>query len=87
MTVVDLAVYPDSLFKLAMVIGLLLVRRARKRVNLPRGEFRAWDVVVYFNILVMLYLVVMPWYPPATGRNGGDVTFWYGRYIVTSIGM
>ncbi|KAK7190609.1 hypothetical protein DPSP01_007265 [Paraphaeosphaeria sporulosa] len=85
--IVDLQVYPDSLFKLAMVIGLLLVRRARSRLNLPRSEFRAWDIVVYFNILVTLYLVIMPWYPPAKGRYGGDVSFWYGTYIVVGISI
>lgn len=70
-----------------MVIGLLLLRRSRKRLNLPRSEFRAWDFVVYFNVLVQLYLSVMPWYPPASGRNGGDVTFWYGTYIVVGIAL
>ena len=86
-SVVDLQIYPDSLFKLAMVIGLLFVRRARRRLDLPKTEFRAWDFVVYFNILVMIFLVVMPWYPPAKGRNGGDVSFWYGTYIVVGIAM
>ncbi|KAF2659756.1 amino acid transporter [Lophiostoma macrostomum CBS 122681] len=85
--ITDLQVYPNSAFLLAMAIGLLLVRRSRKRLNLPRSEFRAWDVLVYFNILVQLYLVVMPWYPPAKGRNGGDVSFWYGTYIVTGIAI
>jgi hypothetical protein len=70
-----------------MVIGLLLVRRSRRRLNLGASEFRAWDFVVYFNILVQLYLVVMPWYPPATGRYGGDVSFWYATYIVVGIAM
>ncbi|KAF2440153.1 amino acid transporter [Karstenula rhodostoma CBS 690.94] len=85
--IVDLQVYPASMFTLAMAIGLLLVRRSRRRLNLPRSEFRAWDVVVYFNILVQLYLVVMPWYPPATGKYGGDVSFWYGTYIVLGIAI
>ena len=79
--------YPNSLFQLAMGIGLLLLRRSRKRLNIPRSEFRAWDFVVYFNVLVQLYLVVMPWYPPAAGRNGGDVGFWYGTYIVVGIAL
>ena len=56
-------------------------------LNLPRGEFKAWDIVVIFNILVNLYLVVMPWYPPATGRNGGNVSFWYGTSTVTGIAV
>lgn len=29
----------------------------------------------------------MPWYPPPGGRNGGDVSFWYGTYIVVGIGI
>lgn len=87
MLVVDLQVYPDALFKLAMVIGLLLVRRSRTRLNLGPSDFRAWDFVVYFNVLVQIYLVVMPWYPPSTGRYGGDVSFWYGTYIVVGISM
>lgn len=70
-----------------MGIGLLVVRWRRSRLNLPRPEFRAWTVVVYFNIAINFFLIVMPWYPPATGRYGGDVSFWYGTYVVTGIGM
>jgi hypothetical protein len=43
--------------------------------------------VVIYNIIVQLYLVIMPWYPPDTGADGGDVSFWYGTYIVTGIGI
>lgn len=70
-----------------MAVGLYIVRYHRKRLNALRSEFRAWDVIVIFNIIVNLYLVIMPWYPPATGRDGGDVTFWYATYVVTGIGM
>lgn len=41
--------------------------------------------MIIFNILVHLYLLVMPWYPPASGK--ADVSFWYGTYIVTGLAI
>lgn len=81
----DLAVFPSSFFNLAMAIGLYIVRWRRGKANLPRPSFKAWHPVIIFNILVHLYLVVMPWYPPAGGQ--GDVSFWYGTYVVTGLGI
>ncbi len=70
-----------------MAVGIYIVRWRRRRLHLPRAEFRAWDVFVVFNILVNLYLIIMPWYPPAGGPFSGDVSFWYATYVVTGIGM
>lgn len=86
-TVSDLRIYPGSFFDFLMCVGLLIVRRRRKALNLPRPAFKAWDVVIWFSILKNLYLLIMPWYPPAGGANGGDVSFWYATYVVASIGM
>ena len=83
----DLSVLPTAAFNFAMAVGLYVVRWRRKRANLPRPQFRAWDPVVIFNILVQVYLLVMPWYPPAGGQYAGDVSFWYATYVVTGIGM
>ena len=84
----DLQVYPSSFFNLALAAGLYLVRWRRKRAGLTaRTEFRAWDVVVVFNILVQLYLVVMPWYPPEGGIYAGDVSFFYATYVIVGLGM
>ncbi|KAK9773143.1 putative high affinity methionine permease protein [Seiridium cardinale] len=80
-----LAVLPNSVFNLAMAVGLYTVRWRRKKANLPRPSFKAWRPVVIFNILVQLYLVVMPWYPPAGDK--GDVLFWYGTYMVSGLGI
>ena len=85
--VVDLRSYPDAIFYLAMAVGLYIIRYRRKKLGLPRPAFRAWDISVLFNIAQNLFLVIMPWYPPATGRYGGDVSFWYATYVVTGIGM
>ncbi|KAG5790009.1 hypothetical protein H9Q69_010931 [Fusarium xylarioides] len=83
----DLGVYPGAAFNLAMAVGLYVVRWRRKRANLPAPEFKAWHVLVIFNILVQLFVIVMPWYPPEGGMYAGDVSFWYATYVVTGIGI
>ncbi|KAL6416334.1 hypothetical protein AUP68_00551 [Ilyonectria robusta] len=42
-----------------------------------------------FNLVneVKIFLIVMPWYPPAGGMYAGDVSFWYATYVVTGIGI
>ncbi|KKY32048.1 putative high affinity methionine permease [Diaporthe ampelina] len=83
----DLSILPSAAFNLAMAVGLYVVRWRRRRANLPPPEFKAWHSVVIFNILVQLYLLVMPWYPPAGGQYAGDVSFWYATYAVTGVGI
>ncbi|KAG7286728.1 hypothetical protein NEMBOFW57_009040 [Staphylotrichum longicolle] len=85
--IMDLQVYPLSFFNVLMAVGLYLVRYRRKRLGLPRAEFRAWDPVIIFNIVVYVYLLVMPWYPPEGGVFAGDVSFWYATYVVAGIGI
>ncbi|OIW32946.1 high-affinity methionine permease [Coniochaeta ligniaria NRRL 30616] len=85
--IVDLQVYPASFFSFIMGVGLLVVRWRRKRANLPPPSFRAWTVAVFFNILVQLYLLIMPWYPPDGGQYAGDVSFWYATYVATGVGL
>ncbi|KAH8890353.1 amino acid transporter [Thozetella sp. PMI_491] len=85
--ITDLQVYPSAFFNVAMAVGIYMVRYRRKRLNLPRAEFRAWDVLMIFNILVNVFLLVMPWYPPDGGPFAGDVSFWYATYVVTGIGI
>ncbi|KAJ5512751.1 hypothetical protein N7463_002303 [Penicillium fimorum] len=83
----DLTIIPSAVFNLAMAIGIYVVRWRRSKVNLPEPEFKAWNFVIIFNILVQLYLLVMPWYPPIGGQYAGDVSFWYATYAVTGIGI
>ncbi|KAB8238835.1 amino acid permease-domain-containing protein [Aspergillus alliaceus] len=85
--VVDLSVYPTSIFNFLLVTGLLLIRRRRNKLNLPRPEYRSWAIAIAFALLANFYLLVAPWYPPTGGSNGGDVSFWYGTYIVVGIGL
>ncbi|THW04454.1 amino acid transporter [Aureobasidium pullulans] len=83
----DLQNYPASAFAFTMSIGLYIVRYRRKKLGVPRSEFRAWDAAVIFTILQNLYLLIMPWYPPTGGATGGDVSFWYATYCVAGIGI
>ncbi|EAW11065.1 high affinity methionine permease [Aspergillus clavatus NRRL 1] len=85
--VVDLGVYPVNAFAFLLAIGLLLTRRHRTKNNIPPSDYRAWDVVVGFSILSNVYMLVAPWYPPATGANGGDVSFWYATYCAVGLGI
>ncbi|KAL4883920.1 amino acid permease-domain-containing protein [Aspergillus karnatakaensis] len=83
----NLVVLPTAVFKLAMAVGIYVVRWRRKKANLPEPEFKAWHAAILFNILIQTYLLVMPWYPPDGGQFAGDVSFWYATYAVTGIGI
>lgn len=85
--VVDLSVYPTNIFNLLLVTGLLIIRRRRRTLNLPRPEYKTWTIAIGFAILSNVYLLVAPWYPPSGGANGGDVSFWYGTYLCVGIGL
>lgn len=84
---VDLAIYPAAFFNLIMAIGIYMVRYRRSKLQLGRSEFQAWHVAIVFSVAIQLFMLIGPWYPPKTGANGGDVSFWYATYVVTGIGM
>ncbi|KAL0260272.1 hypothetical protein SLS55_003958 [Diplodia seriata] len=70
-----------------MAVGIYVVRWRRRKAALPAPEFKAWHVVIVFNILIQLYILIMPWYPPAGGQYAGDVSFWYATYAVAGIAI
>lgn len=84
---VSLQLYPNAIYNVFLATGIYLVRWRRKKADLPEPQFKSWHIVILFNILVNLYLVVMPWYPPPGGANAGNFSFWYGTANVTGIGM
>lgn len=79
--------YPESIFYFAMAIGVYIIRRRRSRNKMPQSEFRLWDVLLIFFILIQVYILVMPWFPPEGGPYAGDVSFWYATYCVVGIGV
>ncbi|KAJ5166775.1 uncharacterized protein N7482_005556 [Penicillium canariense] len=85
--IVDLSIYPSNLFSFILTIGLIITRRRRQHLKLGRPEYRCWDVAVGFSVLTGLYILIMPWVPPPTGADGGNVSFWYATYIVTGLAI
>ncbi|KAL8403543.1 hypothetical protein RB594_008710 [Gaeumannomyces avenae] len=85
--VVSLKTYPDGVFHFAMAVGVYLIRHRRARAGIPASEFRAWDVAVVFFILIQVYILAMPWWPPAGGIYAGDVSFFYATYCLVGIAI
>ena len=84
---ISLATYPNGMFSLAMGIGLIIIRRRRARAAIPPSGYRVWNVALLFYILIQLYILAMPWWPPKGGPYAGSVSFWYATYCVTGIAM
>ncbi|KAI9647500.1 hypothetical protein NHQ30_003885 [Ciborinia camelliae] len=80
--IVDLQSYPSNVFLFALTVGLLIIRRNRRRLAIVHDDFRTWDVAIYFSLAVNVFLLVMPWYPPPGGARGGDVSFCMGICIL-----
>lgn len=80
---VDLRSYPDSVFLFMMVVGVYFIRRRRAKEGLPQAEFRAWHSALILSAAVCLFILIMPWYPPAEN----EFSFWYATYCVVGIGL
>ncbi|KAM6504345.1 high affinity methionine permease, partial [Amanita muscaria] len=85
--IVDLQQYPYNLFSFLMTLGLFFVRKRRQAIGAHPSEFRAWNAVLAFCLLVNVYLLIMPWVPPAGGIYGGDVSFFYATYCVVGLAI
>lgn len=85
--VVSLRTYPDAMFSLAMAIGLYIVRRRQERVGQNVEGFRAWHIAVVFYILLQVFMLAMPWWPPKGGVDKGSVSFFYATYCIVGIGV
>ncbi|KAF7345132.1 Amino acid transporter-like protein [Mycena sanguinolenta] len=84
---VDLQSYPANVFSFATAVAVFILRRKRRREGLLRHEFHAWNIALIFTCFVNVFLLVMPWYPPPGGRDGGDVSFWYATYCAVGLGI
>lgn len=79
--------YPQSLFLLLMTIGLLIIRHRRKKMGIPASDFKVWTPVVIFFICVELFLLIMPWVPPAGGINDSAFNFFYAASSLGGLGI
>ncbi|KAI1645266.1 amino acid transporter [Daldinia loculata] len=85
--IVSLGTYPDGIFHLALAVGVYLVRYRQKRLGRKAPDFRTWDVVLIFYILLQVYILATPWIPPKGGPYAGEVSFWYATYCVVGIAI
>ncbi|KAJ7585652.1 high-affinity methionine permease [Mycena floridula] len=83
--IVSIQTYPTSLFNLALVVGLYLIRRRRAKAGLPRPEFQAWNAALSLFIAINLFVLIMPWVPPAAGAEPFSFPYWVPW--VTGIGV
>ena len=70
-----------------MTLGLFFVRKRRLSIGAPKTEFRAWNIVLIFALAVNVYILVLPWVPPAGGIYAGDVSFFYATYCIVGLAM
>ena len=75
------------MFNLALGIGVYFIRHRNKRLARGRPDFKLWDVFLVFFILIQVYILAMPWWPPEGGANAGQFSFWYATHCVVGIGM
>lgn len=70
-----------------MTLGLFIVRRDRRRLSLPRPEYRSWTIVVLFFLAANTFLIIMPWVPPTGGVNNSSFGFFYAASSLTGLGI
>ncbi|EAL20113.1 hypothetical protein CNBF4390 [Cryptococcus deneoformans B-3501A] len=85
--IVALQNYPSSFFLVLMTLGLFIVRRDRRRLSLPRPEYRSWTIVVLFFLAANTFLIIMPWVPPTGGVNNSSFGFFYAASSLTGLGI
>ncbi|KAL7619803.1 hypothetical protein AAE478_010348 [Parahypoxylon ruwenzoriense] len=85
--IISVGTYPDGIFKLALASGVYIVRYRHKRLGRAAPDFKTWDVVLIFFILLQVYIIATPWIPPKGGPYAGEVSFWYATYCVVGIGV
>jgi amino acid transporter len=80
---IDLRSYPDSVFLFLMVVGIYLIRYRRRKEGLPPATFQTWHSALILSAAVCLFILIMPWYPPASS----DSSIWYGTYCAVGVGL
>ncbi len=59
-----------------MVTGIYWIRRRRAKAGVPRPEFRTWHIALWFSIAVNIFVLVVPWLPPAKGAEPFSFPYW-----------
>ncbi|EGX50893.1 hypothetical protein AOL_s00054g979 [Orbilia oligospora ATCC 24927] len=78
--ILDVQSYAQQFVALAVVIGLILLRRKQPDLKRP---YKAPSAAVVVRIATCVALLIAPFIRPAGGK--GDVRFWYGTYAVATV--
>ncbi|KAL1410263.1 hypothetical protein Q8F55_004269 [Vanrija albida] len=84
---VALKLYPDSFFLALMTFGLFLIRRQRKRDNLPPTQYRSWTWAALVFLAAKIFLLVMPWVPPKGTLKSTSYGFFYASSSLAGLGI
>lgn len=85
--IVDMGSYSGYIFTLALICGLLKVRRDRKLRNLgTKGQYLPLPCIIIL-LLFELMVIILAFVPPKHGLIGSDVTFFYATYPIVTIGL
>ncbi|KAH3663917.1 hypothetical protein WICMUC_005856 [Wickerhamomyces mucosus] len=88
--VVDVGSYSGYIFDFQLAIGLLLLRRQRKKAGLGYQGFKVPLPVLVLQILFQLFVLIMPLVPPKNkdgSLKGSDVSFFYATYCLVVYGL
>lgn len=80
--IADVEGYAGQYFALAVASGLILLRFQRPDLYRP---FKAWIPAVWLRIVLCLFLISAPLFPPKKGS--ADVNFFYATYALVGIAM
>lgn len=80
--IADVEGYAGQYFALAVGAGILLLRVQKPDLQRP---FKAWLPAVWLRILLCLFLIAAPLFPPKRGTS--DVNFFYATYALVGISM
>ena len=75
--IADVEGYAGQFFALAIAIGLLILRWKKPDLHRP---FKAWLPAVWIRIVLCMFLIIAPFFPPPKGS--ADVDFFYASYAL-----
>ena len=80
--IADVEGYAGQFMALAIAVGLLLLRLKKPELCRP---FKAWLPAVWLRIVLCIFLIIGPLFPPTDGS--ADVDFFYASYALVGISV
>jgi amino acid transporter len=80
--IADVEGYAGQYFALAVAAGIIVLRYQKPDLHRP---FKAWLPAVWLRILLCLFLIAAPLFPPKKGTS--DVNFFYATYALVGLAV